>query len=144
MSLTSATSESHFTFVRLTVVSCCYSFSREVSAVQALFCCMTGMTICTYSCSRNMLRTSHYISEAYAWFGAAYFFYDIWSMYRVEILKRVVLNQAIGALTIKKTGIRRFLMYIRDNPVIVIHHVFIGCFGFLFITVSVSIVTTVI
>lgn len=27
------------------------------------------------------------MSESYAWFGAAYFFYDLWSMYKVHIAK---------------------------------------------------------
>ncbi|KAJ8972106.1 hypothetical protein NQ314_000332 [Rhamnusium bicolor] len=56
--------------------------NKQVSAVQALFGCITGLTSVCYSCSRNILKTSHYITEAYAWFGAAYFFYDIWSMYK--------------------------------------------------------------
>lgn len=75
-----------------------------------------------------MLKTSHYISEAYAWFGAAYFLYDIWSMYVVHVSALVV---------VKKNGrISKFCDYLIKNPIIVVHHVFIGGFGFLFITVS--------
>ncbi|KAF7269498.1 hypothetical protein GWI33_017493 [Rhynchophorus ferrugineus] len=63
--------------------------NKCVSAVQALFCCLTGLTSIQYSCPKDILHTSHYISEGYAWFGAAYFFYDIWSMYRVWSAKMV-------------------------------------------------------
>lgn len=113
--------------------------NKIVSAVQALFCCLTGLTICCYSCTRDMLKTSHYISEAYAWFGAAYFLYDIWSMYEVHISapKVCVETQQNGELKEAKQGqVWRFADYLVKNPVIVMHHLFIGGFGFLFITVS--------
>lgn len=111
---------------------------RMVSAVQALFCCLTGLTVCCYSCTRNMLRTSHYISEAYAWFGAAYFLYDIWSMYVVHV-SVPVLQENGDAVRVKQNSrtILRFFDYLIKNPIIVIHHVFIGGFGFLFITVNI-------
>ncbi|KAJ9595331.1 hypothetical protein L9F63_027284, partial [Diploptera punctata] len=51
--------------------------NKTVSAVQALLSCITGSVVCIWSCTRNFLRSSHFMSEAYAWFGAAYFFYDI-------------------------------------------------------------------
>lgn len=38
------------------------------------------------SCPRG-LTASHFMSESYAWFGAAYFFYDLWSMYKVHVAK---------------------------------------------------------
>lgn len=75
-----------------------------------------------------MLRTSHYISEAYAWFGAAYFLYDIWSMYVVHV-STLVIPEKNGRMS-------KFFDYLINNPIIVIHHIFIGGFGFLFITVS--------
>ncbi|KAJ3650411.1 hypothetical protein Zmor_016513 [Zophobas morio] len=108
-----------------------YDISNKiVSAIQALFCCLTGLTCCTYSCFRNILRTSHYISEAYAWFGAAYFLYDIWSMYKVHSMK--ILQATVNG-DAKKSGVK-FLNYLKTHAVIVGHHIFIGAFGFLVIT----------
>ncbi|CAG9767890.1 unnamed protein product [Ceutorhynchus assimilis] len=107
--------------------------NKSVSAIQALFCCLTGLTSIQYSCPRDILKTSHYISEAYGWFGAAYFFYDVWSMYKVWSTKVTqtpmdgVKNQII-LKTVKVTA------YLSQNIMIVFHHVFIGCFGFLVIT----------
>lgn len=59
--------------------------ARLVSAVQAAFSCVTGAVVCAWSCTRDLMKSSHFMSEAYAWFGAAYFFYDIWSMYMVSL-----------------------------------------------------------
>jgi hypothetical protein len=100
---------------------------RTVSAVQALLSCVTGCVVCTWSCTRNFLRSSHFLSEAYAWFGAAYFFYDIWSMYRVH-----------SGHDVNNHGCRlaQFKSYLIKQPVIVLHHLFIGSFGFLVIVVS--------
>lgn len=109
--------------------------NKNVSAVQALFCCITGVTAACYSCSRDVLKTSHYISEAYAWFGAAYFFYDIWSMYKVYIAEigNVQMNgDAKGNKAVSE--FYQWMKYLRNNFVIVGHHLFIGGFGFLFIT----------
>ncbi|RZC39332.1 protein FAM57A [Asbolus verrucosus] len=104
--------------------------NKQVSAVQAIFCCITGITCCTYSCTRDIMRTSHFISEAYAWFGAAYFLYDIWSMYKVHNAKTI---QASMNGDVKKGGVK-FLSYLKTHAVIVGHHIFIGAFGFLVIT----------
>lgn len=107
--------------------------NKCVSAVQALFCCLTGLTCVRYSCSRDILRTSHYISEAYGWFGAAYFFYDTWSMYRVWSAKMTQPQMnGIKNKIILKTA--RITAYLSSNFMIVFHHIFIGCFGFLVIT----------
>ncbi|XP_013141926.1 PREDICTED: protein FAM57A [Papilio polytes] len=59
--------------------------NKLVSAVQAGLSCVTGAVVCLWSCTRDFMRSSHFMSEAYAWFGAAYFFYDIWSMYLVHV-----------------------------------------------------------
>ncbi|CAG9814988.1 unnamed protein product [Phaedon cochleariae] len=111
--------------------------NKQVSAVQALFCCLTGLTSICYSCSRNILKTSHYISEAYGWFGAAYFAYDIWSMYEVYTAKRDLIggrfNRAVGGDGWAERA-TKWAEYLVDNAVIVGHHVFIGGFGFLVIT----------
>nr|CAH7738949.1 unnamed protein product [Callosobruchus chinensis] len=110
----------------------------EVSAVQALFCCITGATSVCYSCSRNPLRSSHYISEAYGWFGAAYFLYDIWSMYKVYAAKHVQPETGAGGISpgVDWTVRKLFMIvaYLKHNAMIVGHHIFIGGFGFLVIT----------
>ncbi|XP_048482183.1 TLC domain-containing protein 3A [Plutella xylostella] len=113
--------------------------NKLVSAVQALLCVVTGAVVCLYSCSRDVVRTSHYMSEAYAWFGAAYFFYDIWSMYTVYVQQcfdKSTANQN-GPPPSSPRGDDRapppppsFLAYCRHDPVILLHHVFIGGFGF--------------
>ncbi|XP_058838970.1 TLC domain-containing protein 3A isoform X2 [Topomyia yanbarensis] len=57
--------------------------NKIVSAVQAMFSCLAGFFVCRWSCPRNFLQATHFMSESYAWFAASYFFYDIWSMYKV-------------------------------------------------------------
>nr|XP_022920461.1 protein FAM57A [Onthophagus taurus] len=108
--------------------------NKIVSAVQALLSCATGVTIVCYSCPRNLLKTSHFISEGYAWFGASYFLYDIWSMYQVHChanLYSGVGPQQNGDLKRRKIEVNnRFTTYVRNNPIIVGHHLFIGLFGF--------------
>ncbi|XP_028171396.1 protein FAM57A-like [Ostrinia furnacalis] len=122
--------------------------NKLVSAVQAALSCATGAIVCMWSCTRDFMRSSHFMSEAYAWFGAAYFFYDIWSMYMVYVQmsnsaewksrfqKRVskngelVLSSGDGA---RKKPSASFLEYCRHEPVILMHHLFIGGFGFLVI-----------
>lgn len=98
--------------------------NKIVSAVQALLSCITGTIVCLWSCTRSFLRSSHFMSEAYAWFGAAYFFYDIWSMYRVH---------TVNAAHRHARRLARWREYLYQQPVIVIHHLFIGSFGFLVI-----------
>ncbi|XP_034827927.1 ceramide synthase [Maniola hyperantus] len=121
--------------------------NKLVSAVQAAFSCVTGAVVCAWSCTRDLMKSSHFMSEAYAWFGAAYFFYDIWSMYMVHVhmttnldyfktkLRRAskpdaALSSGDGAASAKKPS---FLAYCRHEPVILMHHLFIGGFGFLVI-----------
>ncbi|XP_050299684.1 TLC domain-containing protein 3A isoform X2 [Anthonomus grandis grandis] len=107
--------------------------NKLVSAVQALFCCISGLISVQYSCTRNILRTSHYATESYAWFGAAYFFYDIWSMYKVWSVKKsqAKLDGMANQVILK---FMKMVAYISDNFVMIFHHIFIGCFGFLVIT----------
>ncbi|XP_063896692.1 ceramide synthase [Helicoverpa armigera] len=122
--------------------------NKLVSAVQAALSCVTGAIVCLWSCTRDFMRSSHYMSEAYAWFGAAYFFYDIWSMYMVHVQmnsnsdmsvkRRPSKNGSAPALpsgdgaVVKKQG-TSFLAYCKHEPVILMHHLFIGGFGFLVI-----------
>lgn len=61
--------------------------NKIVSAVQAMFSCLAGAIACKSSCSKSFLYASHFVMEAYAWFGTAYFMYDIWSMYKVHAQK---------------------------------------------------------
>lgn len=74
------------------------------------------------------MKTSHYISEAYGWFGAAYFLYDIWSMYEVFCAKPTGTHTAFG---------NNVINYFKENAMIIGHHIFIGGFGFLVITVRI-------
>lgn len=109
-----------------------YFLHRVVSAVQAALSCVTGSIVCMWSCTRSFLHASHFMSEAYAWFGASYFFYDIWSMYRVHAsISEHKKEQKSDAGHIVNVGI-----YLKEQPVIVMHHLFIGSFGFLIIVVS--------
>nr|CAD7262542.1 unnamed protein product [Timema shepardi] len=107
----------------LTLVEVLDISNKTVSAVQALLSCVTGSVVCIWSCTRNFLRSSHFMSEAYAWFGAAYFFYDIWSMYRVHTSSSSVHSKRIA----------RVKDYLLKQPMIVLHHLLIGSFGFLVI-----------
>ncbi|KAL1501441.1 hypothetical protein ABEB36_006759 [Hypothenemus hampei] len=107
--------------------------NKCVSSVQALFCCLTGLTSLQYSCPRDILRTSHYISEAYAWFGAAYFLYDIWSMYKVWSIS-MSQEEMRGFFNWIFLKTMRLMAYLTHNFMIVFHHIFIGGFGFLVIT----------
>lgn len=131
------------------------------------------------SCPRG-LNASHYMSSSYAWFGAAYFFYDLWSMYKVHIAKvadklfLVKLKAAAGGANVRslddrtarydasnnnghqslidaseqdnlkyreicdgyeneiqvlEDGQPNFFQYLKSEPLMVGHHIFIGSFG---------------
>ena len=99
-----------------------------MSAVQSALCCVAGGVICWWSCQRDFLCTSHYMSEAYAWFGTAYFFYDIWSMYYVW--------GKDTSRTLPADITNRIKLFLQSHPLIVGHHLFIGTIGFLIIVVS--------
>uniref|UniRef100_A0A8D8ETG7 Protein FAM57B n=1 Tax=Culex pipiens TaxID=7175 RepID=A0A8D8ETG7_CULPI len=74
--------------------------NKIVSAVQAMFSCLAGFFVCRWSCPRNFLQASHFLSESYAWFAASYFFYDIWSMYKVyaaEASNKILATLGLGA-----------------------------------------------
>lgn len=121
--------------------------------------------------------------EAYAWFGTAYFMYDIWSMYKVHIHKladRLISkcsslpsNNGYNGIannlydkqktseannmrengedhlkhhedevdipdstSLAKNTSMEFIKYIVSHPVMIMHHIFIGTFGLLVVTVS--------
>ncbi|XP_055600749.1 ceramide synthase [Uranotaenia lowii] len=85
--------------------------NKIVSAIQATFSCLAGYIVCRWSCPLNFLQASHYLSESYAWFAASYFFYDIWSMYKVyasetsnKILNKLGLGSANGQNVSAKGG----------------------------------------
>lgn len=116
------------------------------------------------------------MSESYAWFGAAYFFYDLWSMYKVHIAKvadklfLVKLKAAAGnnlpladrryddatngqrsslldaseqdnlkyreicdgyenEIQVLEDKQPNFFQYLKSEPLMVGHHIFIGSFG---------------
>lgn len=119
--------------------------NKFVSAIQAALSCVTGAIVCLWSCTRDFMRSKHYMSEAYAWFGAAYFFYDIWSMYVVHVQMNTKSNDkrrlskngsaplsSGDSVAVDKSKIS-FFAYCRHEPVILMHHLFIGGFGFLVI-----------
>lgn len=179
-----------------------------MSTVQAIFSCIAGFMVCRSSCARSFLTASHFMSDSYAWFGCAYFLYDMWSMYEVYVQKiadkldlqkvdggdncRLLLaattssspppppptmydklltdhnNGIIEGSTIKSkdnfydaaaaadaeqhlsdtrrffakrlakvpTKVPSFIWYCLSNPVMTIHHIFIGSFGLMVIVVS--------
>lgn len=119
---------------QLTIADVLDISNKIVSAVQAVLSCFTGVVVCAWSCTRNFLRSNHFLSEAYAWFGAAYFFYDIWSMYKVSVCTVVngAINGSVGAEK-QKSRFRNIADYFITQPLIILHHLFIGSFGFLLI-----------
>lgn len=161
-----------------------------MSAIQALLSSSAGAIVSNSSCRRSFLTASHFMSDGYAWFGAAYFIYDLWHMYRVHVCKvndKILLTSATNDSTPTDSGnaaesnngnnnngksnrtesIAREFSYTNDiiecnrdifakrlrnvsdrhmnfiqfclvNPVMIIHHVFLGSFGLFVIVVSYS------
>ncbi|EEB16974.1 protein FAM57B, putative [Pediculus humanus corporis] len=117
--------------------------NKVVSAVQAVLSSICGTIVCTFSCPRNMLRTSHFMSQAYAWFGASYFLYDVYSMFMIHNLSPKTINRLNArSLTkeneivddnqiLKASHFTKVKDFIYHQPIIIIHHLFIGLFGFL-------------
>ena len=150
--------------------------------------------VCKSTCSKSFLFASHFFLEAYAWFGTAYFMYDIWSMYKVHLAKiadklkivnlttkriskktfppsnNVMSSIPNGLYDAQQNSISKdeifqnqdyefcedyqiccafngtnsaltldFLKYMLNHPVMMIHHLFIGTFGFLVIVVIIKI-----
>ncbi|XP_055384422.1 uncharacterized protein LOC129614035 [Condylostylus longicornis] len=168
--------------------------NKIVSAIQATFSFLAGLIVCKSTCSKSFLYASHCVMEAYAWFGTAYFMYDIWSMYKVhkqKLTDKLKLMNLSSRTTIKsqitnknsemssrkinninylnnqhnnglydkstndfnskefyedfelsediidsipkRNQISDFLNYVFKNPLMIMHHIFIGTFGFLVI-----------
>ncbi|XP_017052150.1 ceramide synthase [Drosophila ficusphila] len=61
--------------------------NKIVSAIQASFSFLVGLIVCKATCTKSFVYASHFLMEAYGWFGTAYFMYDIWSMYKVHTQK---------------------------------------------------------
>lgn len=98
------------------------------------------------------------MSDGYAWFGAAYFIYDMWYMYKVDAQKLIdkatvagriaaddsrplgqVANHdelANGNCMPNKAEQINFITFCIKNPVMIIHHTFLGSFGLLVIVVG--------
>lgn len=128
---------------------------RTVSAIQAILSSSAGYIVCRSSCRQSSLTASHFMSDGYAWFGAAYFIYDMWYMYKVYSQKlndKAVVQAANGQPTEAKESRSdgngnclaaprniSFLQFCIDNPVMIVHHTFLGSFGLLVIVVCVFI-----
>ncbi|XP_048482474.1 TLC domain-containing protein 3A [Plutella xylostella] len=109
---------------------------KVVSCTEGLLSCLAGAIVVLYSCSRDPLRASHFVSEAYAWFSISYFFCDLWMQYKVfsedkieEALSTRNLMHLADPLT-PRQHIRGppFLYYCRADPLTVIHHLVLGSF----------------
>lgn len=147
-----------------------------------MFSCLAGFFVCRWSCPRNFLQASHFLSESYAWFAASYFFYDIWSMYKVyaaEASNKILATLGLGAnnangaaakrsksegeasgaavvnggtagaleeipsisngslsiLLASRLGTPSFLRYLITHKLMVFHHLFIGSYGLMVISV---------
>ncbi|XP_017035301.1 ceramide synthase [Drosophila kikkawai] len=80
--------------------------NKIVSAIQASFSFLVGLIVCKSTCTKSFVYASHFLMEAYGWFGTAYFMYDIWSMYKVHTQKiadklhllRITKNQGSSSL----------------------------------------------
>ncbi|KAK6636414.1 hypothetical protein RUM43_010075 [Polyplax serrata] len=115
--------------------------NKVVSAVQAVLSSICGTIVCRFSCPRNMLRTSHFMSQAYAWFGASYFLYDVYSMFVIHHLSPKTINRLKQCSVTKgkddksqsnkASHFSKVIDFVIHQPLIIIHHLFIGLFGFL-------------
>lgn len=101
------------------------------------------------------------MSDGYAWFGAAYFIYDMWYMYKVDAQKLIDKTNAAarieaadsrpisqvdavdnhdelsnGICMPNKAEQINFITFCIKNPVMIIHHTFLGSFGLLVIVVG--------
>lgn len=133
-----------------------------MSAIQAILSSTAGYIVCNSSCRASFLKASHYMSDGYAWFGAAYFIYDMWSMYKVYVQKLLDKGAAKaskmangnghlsseslssdttgGDVNIEPVKTVSFLRFCIRHPVMIIHHVFLGSFGLLVIVVIIIII----
>ncbi|KAG5673517.1 hypothetical protein PVAND_003559 [Polypedilum vanderplanki] len=143
---------------KLSLSDCVDISNKLISALQALLSCFFGAIICAHSCRRNFLTTSHIFSEAYAYFGAAYFLYDVWSMYVVHVTKIYdklkmkdidnkehnlydkIPSLANGELKIfnstnyKSQEIPSFVAFTKCTKLMTFHHMFIGIYGLIIIS----------
>lgn len=137
-----------------------------MSAIQATLSCTAGFMVCNSSCRRSFLTASHFMSDTYAWFGCAYFVYDMWSMFEVHLQRvsdKVQLLQTQKSFTnnpklliekascesehtealhrLRKVSCKSpgFIWFCLANPVMTIHHVFLQSFGLFVIVVSILI-----
>lgn len=129
---------------------------RLVSAAQAILSSIAGIVVCQSSCKKSFLRASHFMSDGYAWFGAAYFIYDMWYMYKVyiqkqhdkkdnshsmkcELLKEPHCNDQINEsnrFSLNTSHQISFLKFCYLHPVMIIHHTFLASFGLIVIVVN--------
>lgn len=127
-----------------------------VSAIQAAISSSAGLIVCQHSCRVSFLRASHFMSDAYAWFGAAYFMYDIWWMFKVygqKLKDQGHLNGVDGRGKLEETHSDQqlsepndnylkkpikisFFKFCKSHPVMLVHHTFLASFGLVVIVVS--------
>jgi hypothetical protein len=120
--------------------------------------CLFGAFVCSHSCSRNFLTTSHIFSESYAWFGSAYFLYDVWSMFVVHVSKiydKLKMKEIDWKSTnllhmipsidnkqlmifsnpiVNNEKIPSFVNFIKKTKLMIFHHMFIGFYGLIVIS----------
>ncbi|EDV20133.1 uncharacterized protein TRIADDRAFT_32398 [Trichoplax adhaerens] len=91
---------------------------RIVSSFQALMACTVGVT--TVFSVHDIIHDRFWLIEYYCWFGLAYFFYDIWAMYRSYRYEHKQLQDEVSLLR----------MFLHSKTSVVIHHIAIPCIGF--------------
>ncbi|KAK3606566.1 hypothetical protein CHS0354_041530 [Potamilus streckersoni] len=91
----------------------------SVSSIQAILSSVAGAAI-VRKCQHDIMKDSHWLTNAYASFGISYFIYDIWAMYVVASF----LDTKILTIPAKWS---RFWYYVRTNIPMMLHHTVLPC-----------------
>ena len=122
---------------------------RFVSSAQAIFACICALAILR-SCATNprgVIYATHWATKFYVRFAAPYFLYDIWAMFRAFVEEErkhsSLLGNGIAAAsnssstnqetplsppsptTTTTKSSTSFSTFLRANPLIVLHHLFV-------------------
>ncbi|GFR90664.1 family with sequence similarity 57, member B [Elysia marginata] len=89
---------------------------RCVSALQAMLSFIVG-AIVARSCRGDIMKDTHWLTNAYVYFGMPYFVFDLWAMYSYHIR---VHAEAYSSLTNVQQRVKK---YVSSNVMMVIHHV---------------------
>ncbi|ELT91684.1 hypothetical protein CAPTEDRAFT_90753, partial [Capitella teleta] len=89
--------------------------NRTVSAVQGIFASIAGLVI--ISSVEDIMHDRHWLTNAYALFGAPYFFYDTWAMYLAFVNSKDELHALPSSSRIKK--------FLLKNRLMMCHHIFL-------------------